>query len=104
VHDNIFNNSTNPDTSNLEYYLKEMVQNTSSPSPSAILVTFRGKTFSFLPGSQNNLLFLDSHLHHPHGALIASVDAASITSLLKWIRHDNFGTTFNLCSFTAIYF
>lgn len=99
-----FTSEDGPSSSNLDHYLKEMVLNSTSLSPSAIVVTFRGNTFSFVPGKQNNLIFLDSHLHHPFGALIASVPVTALPELLKWIRTDYLQSPYNLCTLTAIYF
>lgn len=99
-----FTSENGPTSSNLDYHLGDMVNNSTSSPPSAIIVTFRGNTFSFVPGKQNNLIFLDSHVHHPFGALIASVPSTHIPELLKWIKLQYLGTAYNLCSFTAIYF
>ena len=103
---NFSTENNSPHTSNLEHYLNNMVQNTctSASSPSAIIVTFRGNTFTFVHDGQSNILFLDSHLHEPHGACVASVPVSRVSELLRWIRLDYLGTNFNFCSCTAIYF
>lgn len=90
-----------PATSNLEYYLQAMM---TSSSPSCAIVIFRGNSFTFTQGMQNNIILLDSHIHAPHGALIATSHIADVSNLLRWMRHTYFSTNFNLCTLTMISF
>lgn len=97
-----FTSEGGPDTSNLEHYLKEMVKSTTSSI--AIITTFRENTFTFVAGNHNNVIFMDSHLHEPYGALIASAEIINLPRLLAWIRVDHLMAQYNLCSITTVHF
>lgn len=69
---NFTNDANDPATSNLQYYLRSMISTQSAHVKTAIIVTFRGNTFAFVKENHNNIILLDSHLHAPYGALVAS--------------------------------
>lgn len=69
----------------------------------AAFVIISGMTVTFVADSNDSILLLDSHLHLPTGALLATCKRNHIEGLLKWLKA-KLSIAINLCTVTFINF
>lgn len=82
----------------LSFHLSRRLNNTN-----AAFTIIRDLTITFVSDSNGNIILMDSHLHHPRGALVAKTTSNDIEVLLKWLKV-KLSTTVNLCTVTFINF
>ena len=72
-------------------------------STNAAFVIINSLTISFVSGSGDGIIVMDSHLHFPKGALLAKCSRNDIEHLLQWLKN-KLSSTVNLCTVTFINF
>ncbi|XP_078364800.1 uncharacterized protein LOC144649212 [Oculina patagonica] len=82
----------------LSFHLSRRLNNTN-----AAFTIISGLTITFVSDADGNIILMDSHLHHPKGALIAKTRRSDIEVLLKWLKV-KLSTAVNLCTVTFINF